>query len=388
MIIPEFGFGGAEKSFCSLSVELSKRYDLTVVVFNLQRKPAYPVGGKIVSLDVDYGLGTIKKLLNFKSRIKKLKRIKNLIRPQVSISFLEGADYINTLSRISGEKIVLSIRGSKIHDQNISGLLGYIRHKLLIPFIYRRADEIIALNHGIKNELLNFYKINKPVQVIHNWIETEKIKISTEEKLEPRLEAIFEGGDILISHGRLAKEKGYEYVLDILFILLKEHPNATYVIIGEGEEISSLINKCKNMGLSYWVNDGKSQPLKKNVYFLGYQSNPMAFLVKSDLYILSSLHEGFGNSLVEAMACSLPVVASDCPYGPAEILVKNQGGAEYGVLLDIPNNRKAIELWSNRISELLQSDLLRKNLSVKSLERAKQFNKKEIVDNWQKIVED
>lgn len=387
MILPEFGFGGAEKSFCALSVELGKKYDLTVVVFNLLRKPSYPVGGKIVSLNVDSGFGNIQKSINFIRRIKRLKKIKNSFCPQVSISFLEGADYINTLSRISGEQIILSIRGSKTHDQNIRGLIGFIRHKLLIPFIYKKADSLVALNQGIKNELINNYKIYKPIEVIHNWIETDQIKGLAEEELEERLLSIFINSEILISHGRLAKEKGYEYMLDIFTNILKKHPETKYVIIGEGEEKSNLLNRCKSLGITYWVNDGESEPQNKNVYFLGYQPNPIVFLKRSSIYVLPSLHEGFGNSLLEAMASSLPVVASDCPYGPAEILVKNKDKANYGVLLDIPINDKAVEIWNNTISKLLCNKELQEKLGVKSFKRAKEFNKSDILEKWESLIE-
>jgi hypothetical protein len=86
--------------------------------------------------------GIAGKINAWRYRLKRVKQIKKENDIDVSISFLEGPDYVNVLTK-GKEKVVLSIRGSKIHDKQIAGLMGKVRIKALIPGLYRRADEIM-----------------------------------------------------------------------------------------------------------------------------------------------------------------------------------------------------------------------------------------------------
>ncbi|HMR81685.1 MAG TPA: hypothetical protein PKE30_01035, partial [Niabella sp.] len=120
MLIPNLGFGGAERSFSKLSFLLAARHNVYVAVFNNESYTAerYTHGGTFIDLEVRTGISPWKKISAFRSRIKKVKAIKKEKRIDTTISFLEGADYINILAD-AGDKKILSIRGSKEHDPNI-----------------------------------------------------------------------------------------------------------------------------------------------------------------------------------------------------------------------------------------------------------------------------
>ena len=98
LIIPELCMGGAQRTLSKLSVELARRHKVWVVIFNKDAAIAYPLGGKLLSLEVAGANNPITKLIAFRKRVARLKKIKKDIRPDISISFLEGADYINVLS--------------------------------------------------------------------------------------------------------------------------------------------------------------------------------------------------------------------------------------------------------------------------------------------------
>ncbi|HEX8348800.1 MAG TPA: hypothetical protein VF598_02480, partial [Hymenobacter sp.] len=142
LLIPNLGLGGAQRVFHDHSVELAKTYAVTEAVFNLEGGDLYPSGNAVVSLEVDGGGGALAKLQNFRRRINGLRRLRERLRPVACISHLEGADYVNLLSGGPG-KIILCVHGSKLHDANIRGPLGWLRKKVLIPSLYNRADRIV-----------------------------------------------------------------------------------------------------------------------------------------------------------------------------------------------------------------------------------------------------
>ena len=123
LLIPNLGVGGAQRVFHDHSVELAKHYRVTEAVFNLDGGNQYPSTNELVSLDVAGGGNPVDKLQNFWRRVTRLKALKSRLETDVCISHLEGADYVNLLSK-GREKIILCVHGSKLHDAEIWGALG------------------------------------------------------------------------------------------------------------------------------------------------------------------------------------------------------------------------------------------------------------------------
>jgi glycosyltransferase involved in cell wall biosynthesis len=106
--------------------------------------------------------------------------------------------------------------------------------------------------------------------------------------------------------------------------------------------------------------------ISDSVVFAGWQENPFAWMANADLFVLSSRFEGFGNAVIEAMACGLPVVSTDCPSGPSEILANG----EAGILVPVAD----VHAMADAICAVLEDDKLREQLADKSQRRAPEFD--------------
>lgn len=135
--------------------------------------------------------------------------------------------------------------------------------------------------------------------------------------------------------------------------------------MGEGEDRGRL---------EYLIKELK---LENDVSLLGFVENPYAYMQRSDVFVLSSRWEGFGNVLVEAMACGCPVVSTNCPSGPAEILENG----EYGILVPVED----VEKMAKSIIKILTNKELREELSNKALKRSKEFHVEKAVEKYLQI---
>ncbi len=392
MILPEFGYGGAEKSFCTLSVALSKKFNITIIVFNTISDAAYSTGGNIRSLNVLASDNVISKFVNFVKRVIRVRKIKKEIRPYVSISFLEGADYVNLLSK-QKEKVILSVRGSKYKDENIRGLLGWIRINVLMPVLYRKTDAIITVNNGIKQEMSRFVPSNK-ITTIYNGYDFEQLNKSADEELVESVKELI-SKNFIIAIGRLSQEKGFQHLLKVYKEVKLVNKEIKLVVLGDGNMDEELINLCKHLNLTYdAVALGFEKTNNPDVVFLGYIKNPLAILKKASLFTLCSSAEGFPNALVEAMALEIPVISTDCPYGPDEILntkgLKREKGkvlkTEFGILAPPFNEENSIGEWANVIIELLHNNKILNQYGHLGYERAREFTSQELISKWESVI--
>ena len=178
---------------------------------------------------------------------------------------------------------------------------------------FGRADAIVAVSKGVADALSQASGIQRErIQVINNPITIPEILNKAEEAVS---HAWFDQREcpVLIAIGRLTRQKDFPTLLKTMAIL-KTSRKVRLVILGEGEDEAML----RKLVSEY--------RLDQNVQLLGFVSNPYAYLSRSDVFVLSSRWEGFPNTLLEALACGTPVVATDCPSGPAEMLVNGQYG--------------------------------------------------------------
>ena len=317
----------------------------------------------------------------------------------IVVSFLERANYVNILAKLySKHKAFISI-----HMSQLAGRRWYHPYNFISKWLYPKADKVICVSKGIANELKTYYRVPaEKLTVIYNPIFLDEIKKLSEESLG-EYQNIFDSPVLIIS-GRLTKQKGQWYLLRIFKELKKYNPELKLVILGDGELKSYLVTLSEKLGLKTYVWDRNTISDSFDVYFLGFQKNPFKFIAKSKLFLFPSLWEGFGNVLIEAMACKVPVVSSDCKSGPREILAPDTNFeyqtekpefAKYGVLMPVFKVKfkganepldEIEKMWVEVIGEFLQKKHLTQEYAHKAKERAKDFDIEKIVKDWKKII--
>jgi glycosyltransferase involved in cell wall biosynthesis len=264
------------------------------------------------------------KLRSFTTRNKliQLWELKNIIKRDSIQIIYSASPILNTISIFA--RFFLKNRVSVVISEHTNTLLAFKNYKfsfykisfILIPLFYRYADKIIAVSHGVASGLEKFALINKKkIDVINNPINLKMIQQQAEEKIyHPWIED--KSIPLIISVGRLVEAKNYSLLLKAINLVLKNR-EVRLIIVGEGTLRSDLENMISMLAL------------EKNVILIGNKSNPAAWIKHSDLFVLSSKWEGFGNVLVEALTIGKTIVSTNCKYGPEEIL--NRG--EYGYIV-------------------------------------------------------
>lgn len=385
LIIPELGQGGAQRSLTKLAWELSRKHTVYVLTFHPNYTANYELPVEPTFL-AETASGLISKMLVWRKRLKVLKAFKKENNIDVCISFLEGANYLNVLSK-SPAKTIISVRGSKEFDNKIKGFNGWIRKRILIPNWFKKADKIVAVSRDIKYELEHYYKLDgAKISVVNNFYDSQLISNKCEESLDSEYKKMFDKPVICFS-GRLHLQKEPIGLLRS-FAILKKTKDARLLLLGDGALKNEIERECNRLDLKIGV-DG-------DVVMVGYQKNPFKFIAKSNLFVLSSSWEGFPNALSEAILCKVPVLSTDCPTGPREILLYDSASQERvdkpiltknGVILPLLNtlNIEIYEMWANSMIFALESDT---SEQVKAAyEHINQFTADRMMKKWDDIIE-
>lgn len=232
----------------------------------------------------------------------------------------------------------------------------------LIPFLarlfYKKADKIICVSQGLKKDLAKTLSISEDkIDVIYNPIFEESILEKTKESTDHHF-FVDEKNKIILGSGRLVKEKDFPTLIKAFYELRRKEKNIRLIILGEGEERKKLEKLIEELGL------------KDNVSMPGFVNNPYPYIKRSNVFVSSSRREGFGNVLVEAMACGTPIVSTNCLSGPAELL-KN---GEYGKLIPVGD----VNALAKAIGEALKSPIESKKL----ISRSKDFSVDKVTKNY------
>lgn len=399
LLTTNLGLGGAQRVVRDHAAALSRSFAVEQAVFNRDGGDFYGDQRDFLSLDVPGGGTPIHKLVHFVQRVLRARALKRRLKVGVCISHLEGADYINLLSR-TGEKTILCIHGSKLADANISGPAGWLRKAVLIPWLYNRADAIVTVSRDIVPELEALGVRRPEVVTINNFFDLDAIARAADEPLLPDEEALFAARPMLVTAGRLAIQKNQAPLLDVLAAVKAQCP-AGLMLLGDGELRDALATRARALGLKVCEAD-RGEPLggDHDVWLMGSRTNPFKYLRRASLFLLPSGWEGFPMALCEAMACGLVAVASDCPTGPREILAPDSQGtgtirsaewAPYGVLapiMDAANvQQTGLAAWRDAIVRLLDDPPLRAALAEAASRRVEDFRPEPIVNQWVALIE-
>lgn len=188
------------------------------------------------------------------------------------------------------------------------------KHLADMKKFYPKCNGIIAISDGAADDFSRLTGIPRDeVSVIYNPVVTDSLIIKS--KVRPD-HAWFEPGQppVILGVGRLVEGKNFDLLIQS-FIRVRRERHCRLVILGDGELRGALESQA-----------GKT-PCREDIAFLGHQINPFNFMRYASLFVFASSYEGLGNVLIEALAVGTPVVSSDCPSGPREILDDGRYGA-------------------------------------------------------------
>jgi glycosyltransferase involved in cell wall biosynthesis len=370
--------GGAEKIVLTIINELKKE-NRNIELICLEENNFYdlPTNIKITYLKKTSGKDNgLIKLFEMPFLSYKLKKYIENNNIEIVQSHLYRANYINVISNLLGSKHKSQIVNHGIASRyKIKGLLGKI-NLFLIKKLYTKANTVITISQEMKNDLNRLYKFHNSQLVINNPYDLNNIDIL---KIEKVPEFNFNPEKIyLVTMGRLIKLKRYN---DVIKSLKNLPNNIELILLGEGEEEENLKILTKELDL------------EKRTHFIGNVKNPFKYLSKANIFILSSETEGFPNSLIEAIACNLLVISSDCISGPREILAPNTDSSiitkdkfqieEFGILYPTGN----VQELSNSVLCLTENNNIKIDLKNKKNTRAKDFSLEKIIIQYKKVLE-
>ncbi|MBC8465160.1 MAG: glycosyltransferase [Parcubacteria group bacterium] len=336
--------GGAERVVSRLSQEWAKEHEVVIALSDTS-DIAYSYGGRIVDMDCGANENLLKKAYMVLRRVGALRGILKEERPDTVITFMEGASIPAIIACTSLgmlDILTVSVRN------NPEAL-----HSLYQPFmrtLYRLPGRIVVNAEGIRDVLLEKYYLDpKKIDVISNPLDLADI----EKKRRSECVVAEVSSRTIIAAGRLVPQKGFDTLIRAYVHARKDERmgDTNLVIMGEGSERKMLEGLIRELHM------------EKNVTLPGAVENPFACFAKAGAFVLSSRMEGMPNVLLEAMASGVPVVSTDCKYGPSEIIIHE----ENGLLVPVDNeealksaivrmmeaDEKAREMYINRSYDML-----------------------------------
>jgi len=307
-VINSLAGGGAERVMAMLlaaSSSMRRTFDMRLVLLD-DEPERYTIPDWI----------TVERLGARGSLIRSALRLRRAVarwRPDVTLSFLTRANLANAFANLgSGRAWVVSERVDTTAHLG-AGPRSAIA-KMLVAITYRHADRVIAVSSGVAAGLRSTYGVRaERIAVIDNPVDHRAL---ADLRTKPCSEFHISSELIVAAAGRLVPNKNFDML--IRAYAMSRLPG-DLVIAGYGPERDRLAETVTALGL-----DGR-------VHLPGFVSNPFALFGRADLFVLPSNAEGFPNTLVEAMACGLPVIATNCPSGPSEILAGSPRGAIDGL---------------------------------------------------------
>lgn len=366
------GYGGVEKAISSLSNILIEKYPVEIIsVYKLYDKPAFYIDERVkITYLLDESLSPNKKefkeaihsknIVNilkegFKSskilRFKKIKMIEAVKNIKSGIVISTRIEHNEILSKFGSKKLIKIAQEHTHHKHNDEYIKSLIK-----------SCENIDYFMPVSEELTKFYSKcfeGKPIKCVYIPHSLDYIPTNSS-NLE---------GENIVSVGRLSKEKGFEDLIDVFKIVVKERPNWTLNIIGDGEEKAIIEEKIEKYNIS------------QNVIMHGYQSKEYIgeILLDSSIYAMASHEESFGIVLIEAQSYGIPCIAFDSAKGACEII-------EEGVNGYLVKNRDKHDM-ANKIINLIDNIAVRKDMGKSSKSNSFKYSKENISKKWFDLLE-
>jgi glycosyltransferase involved in cell wall biosynthesis len=361
MFISELAGGGAERVVATLANHWARQgWSVTVVTLGPQSRDFYAlhpaVGRLALSLTGESGhfLDGIRQ--NWR-RVRALRQVLRQVQPDVALAMMNRSNILLALASAGMKKTVV-VGSERCYPPHFP--LGRIWHALR-KYAYPRLDAVVAQTHECARWIREHVGTSA-VPVIPNaacWPLPDNSPILVPDAVVPRARKI------LLAIGRMSPEKNFEALIDTFAALAGKHPDWDLVILGDGPDRRRLEAKVKKHASG------------KRIFLPGMAGNIGAWYMRSDLYAMTSLAEGFPNTLAEALAHGLPAVGFDCDTGPRDILRHEVDGLLVP-LGDMPVLQAALD-------RLMGDDCLRRAFAARAVEARERFSMEKITGRWEAL---
>lgn len=363
ILVPNLFYGGSKRSVINFSNLLSSEYIVKIVLFDASTQK-YESNSEIIDMELSPGRSLLKKILIFFKRIKRFRNIVKEEKPDIVISFMHGANLVNSFTRGKHLKII-SCRGygDLIKHKRSFNLMVKLSNRILYNSEELMFEGIKILGNKEKSSfLLNYYP---------NFDTCDSKKVNS--------------NFTFINVGNMGEVKGQIHLIKSFELFQEKYSDSYLVIVGSG----GVEKKLKD-----YISRSKS---KENIKLMGYVENVKNVLSNSSVFILSSITEGFPNVIIEAMQCGLPIISTPCKTGPSEIVgkvIKDFGDFtehEYGFLtknFKLETYYDKIKINESHLSMAKAMEYLYSNKEVvklyskKSLDRCQFYYSKELMNQY------
>ncbi|QNJ24565.1 glycosyl transferases group 1 family protein [Synechococcus sp. SYN20] len=306
--------------------------------------------------------------LRFLQRLRALKELVASKRFSAVIAHVDGANIMACLLP-SQIKKYLVVHGTSLNKNTLSPTARVKEY--LIKKLYPKANLVVCVSEALQLETEQLYGIKNGITIRNYFDELEPNSTESDSFMRKIFNSISDEQFILVSHGRYSQGKNLEVLLSVVRNLKSENLAVTLLLVGDGPEYKKIAKRAGELDLVVldFISPKECQPhiSAPDVVLTGFTKNPILFLRASHLFVMPSKWEGYPLSLCEALLCGLPVLASDCPTGPREILTRldEDDGLPCG-LMPIPEGECGASLWSTRIKQIMTDKRLFNELRRRS----------------------
>ncbi|QAY78032.1 glycosyltransferase family 4 protein [Sphingosinicella sp. BN140058] len=341
------GAGGAERVIAQISGSWAAVGDkVTVISFDRGEDRVYhglPERVDVVKLGLPRQAGASGLI----ARIRALRSALRRLDPDVVVSFLTKINILTLIATI-GLRVPVAVAERNNPERQDAHFLW----RLTSSLVHARASLVICQTQGSVRCIPRTAR--RRVKVIPNPVSPADFR------------PVSAGAPVLVAVGRLTRQKGFDLLVDAFATIADAHPAWELHIWGEGPERAALAGRAAAVGLS------------SRILLRGLSAEPGSWLIHADAFVLSSRYEGFPNVLGEALAAGLPVVATNCDFGPSDLVRDGQNG-----LLVAPDDVASLAAGLDR---LLGDEALRARLRTEAPEAAIRYAPERIFLAWNDAV--
>lgn len=363
------GGGGTERFISHLLAGLHNDFEIHLLLFDDLVEYDLPSNQRIHLVENGFksrsNLSSIARLPLIAFRVKKYCEVNGI---KLLFSFLNRPNFTACMAKVAGLQIPLMMNECTytpawFEEGDLRGKVA----KRMVSWLYPKADVILPVSEGIREALEGYYGVRTRYQVITNVIDRELVTRRMTEEVD--------GVDFerftFINVASFSPMKGHRLMIEAFRRL--ERDDVQLLFVGKGIKFDQTRELVRALGL------------EKDILFVGFQTNPFKYLARSGCFVLASEFEGQGTVMMEAMACGLPVISTDCKTGPRDLLAPgSQPGwdsgqttqhGQYGVLVPV-DDPAALSI---AMREMIERPDLRDQLRTRGYERIRDRTKEVVV---------